>query len=351
MELMKGSIFFFLLIMQGCSTAGYLMEQGLGQLKLQWSGVPNEEVLQNPAISEEVKFKIRLVQDAKQFFNHYFSHQSGGIYSKTVFLESRAVSWLVIASKPDEIAAFEHHFPLMGSFPYLGFFSKADAESFAQGLEAQGLVTWLRPVLAYSTLGYLEDRILSSFFEYDEVELVELVFHEMFHTLFFIKDNVELNENLASFFADRLLDQYFGDRAELKRFRREMRAHKALENQLVRLALELKGEFAKMRPNLSAEKANAHTRRFVEELLLPVVRGACEEQGWQGDDCPDRAERWNQARFAALLTYEQEQDFLQQLFAREATDSRGFLRQLKRWYREWKKGDRREDFTSFLRSR
>ena len=120
---------------------------------------------------------------------------------------------------------------------------------------------------------------------------------------------------------------------------------------LVRLALELKSEFKKMRPNLPAAKANAHTQRFVEELLVPVVRATCVEQGWVEDDCPDKAHRWNQARFAALLTYEEEQDFLRGLSEREALAPRAFLQKLKQWYREWQKGDRKEDFTSFLRKR
>lgn len=338
-----------LLLIQGCSTPSYLAKQGWGQLKIQWSGIPNEKVLADPKVSDEIKFKIRLVEDAKKFFEHYFTHKGGGIYSKTTFLESRAVTWLVIASRPDRIEAHEHTFPFMGSFPYLGFFAKDDAKDFAEDLEDDGLVTWTRPVLAYSTLGYLEDRILSSFFEFDEVELVELVFHEMFHTLFFIKDNVDLNENLASYFADAMLEEYYLDNPTLKLYRRNQMGRKVLEKQLVRMALELRSEFEKMRPNLSAERANEHTKRFVREILLPVVRETCVEQGWIDDDCPDKAEKWNQARFAALLTYEEEQDFLTGLANSKGLSLRAFLGQLKAWYADWKKGDQKDDFTTYLR--
>ncbi|MBY0517649.1 MAG: aminopeptidase [Bacteriovoracaceae bacterium] len=342
-------IFFLLVIISGCGTTKYVVKQGWGQLSLQWSGIPNEKVLNDPKISEDIKFKIRLIEDAKAFFTHYFEHKSQGIYTKTVFLDEKAVSYLVIASKPDDVEAFEHSFPFVGSFPYLGFFSKSDAKDFKEDLEEDGLVTYVRPVLAYSTLGYFEDRILSSFFEYEEVELVELVFHEMFHTLFFAKNEVELNENLASYFAHDLLDEYYKDSPKLKKYREDELSREVLHKKLVRYAQELKEEFKKMKPNLSAQRANEHTRRFVHELLIPAINEACASQGWEGEACPNQEEKWNQARLAALLTYEEEQDFLRELSDKKSLSLRAFFQQIESWYASWKKGKQKDDFTTYLR--
>lgn len=339
----------FLLLLSGCTTGSYLVKQGWGQLKISMSGTTNDKVMSDPAISDEVKFKIRLIEDAKAFFSHYFAHDAGDIYSKTIFLDSKAVSWLVIASRPEEIKAHEYEFPFMGAFPYIGFFQKSDAEDFKSDLEEDGFVTFMRPVFAYSTLGYLEDRILSSFFEYDEVELVELVFHELFHTLFFVKNQVELNENLASFFADRLLDEYYKDNPTLKMYRRDQVERRLLEKKLVSYAKELRREFDKMRPNLNAEKANLHTQRFVRELLVPAIKESCQKQGWLGDDCPDKEEKWNQARLAAMLTYEEEQDFLTDLSAKHPSTLKQFLEQLRSWYKQWDASDKKLEFTDYLK--
>ena len=195
-------------LVAGGATTGYIMKQGWGQLKLQWKSEKNDKLLTSNDISEETKFKIRLIEDAKKFFEHYFAINVGGIYSKTTMLDNEAVTWLVIASAPDKVEAKEFDFPFVGSFPYIGFFSKDDAEDFRLGLEKDGQITYMRPVFAYSTLGHLEDRILSSFFHYDEIELVELVFHELFHVAFFAKDEVDLNENLAQWFASALMKEY-----------------------------------------------------------------------------------------------------------------------------------------------
>lgn len=341
-----------LLLLQGCSTTGYIMKQGWGQLKLQWNGVKNDKLLASDQVSEETKFKIRLIEDAKKFFEHYFAMDTGGIYSKTSVLDNEAVTWLVIASAPDKVEAQEFDFPFVGSFPYIGFFSKDDAESFRHGLERDGKVTYMRPVYAYSTLGHLEDRILSSFFHFDEIELVELVFHELFHVAFFVKDEVELNENLAQWFASALLDEYFKDSTVLKRYRESQQKEKLLEQRLVQLGLLLREEFDKMRPNLTAERANTHAARFVREILIPVIDEACKDAGWVGRECPNDAQKWNQARLAAILTYEEEQSFIDAVATRHQFTPRSFLAQLKRWQKEWKKSDpREEEFTLFLKKK
>lgn len=343
--------YFFLLLLLGCSTPTYLVKQGLGQLKIQWSSTPNERVLSDPKVSDEVKFKIRLIEDAKKFFEAYFAHPAQGIYSQTTFLDEKAVTWLVVASRPDAIEAVEHSFPFLGAFPYLGFYQRSDAESFAEELEREGLVTFQRPVYAYSTLGYLEDRILSSFFQYEEVELVELVFHEMFHTLFFVKDHVDLNENMASYFSDQLLNEYYKDSPKLAKYRADAARGEAFEAFLVATTRELMAEFEKLRPNLSTETANAVTGRFVREIILPELRKLCAAQERDAEDCPDQEEKWNQARLAALMTYQDEQDILKDIVAARKLGLRELLGQIRAWYKQWEKGDQDEEFAEFLKSR
>ena len=206
----------FLFTLSSCAKLGYLTEQGIEQMKIQWKGKPNEHYLDDPKTPEKIKNKILLVGEYKKYFYHYFNEKPTDIYSKTTMLNNRAVTYLVIATPHTKIEAHEFEFPFMGSFPYIGFFQKDSAKEFAKELEEdENLVTWIRPVYAYSTLGYLEDRILSSFFQYDDVELAELVFHELFHTILFIKDEVDLNENLANLYGKELLKEYFKDRPEL----------------------------------------------------------------------------------------------------------------------------------------
>ena len=192
-------VFSSLLLFSGCAKVSYVLNQGVGQLKLQNNGQDNDKVLKDPLVKEKDKEKIRKIGEYKDYFFSYFNQKRTAIYSKTSILKQEAVSYLVIASQYDEVKAKEEKFPFVGKFPYLGFFDEKDAISHQKKLELLDYITWRRPVYAYSTLGYLTDNILSSFFYYNEFDMAEMIFHELFHTVFFIKNEVDLSENIAKF--------------------------------------------------------------------------------------------------------------------------------------------------------
>lgn len=336
--------------LSSCTMVGYLTEQGIEQAKLQYNGRKNDEVLEDPKVDEDVKRKILLIGEYKKYFYHYFARPTTSIYSKTTMLENKAVTYLVIASPHTKIEAHEFNFPFMGNFPYIGFFKKDSAKSFAEKLhKKENLVTYIRPVYAYSSLGYFEDRILSSFFHYDDVELAELIFHELFHTVFFIKDEVDLNENLANLFGKALLQEFFRGRPELTRFLETERKKNLLSARVVELIAILQTEFAKLGGFITDEKSDELTKRFVSEVFLPEINQYCQTLALPPEDCEIK-EEWNQASFAAFLTYEEEQDFLQELQKEKALDLKGFLVWLEQEYKAFGKQKKAESFTEYLKS-
>jgi len=50
---------------------------------------------------------------------------------------------------------------------------------------------------AYSTLGYFDDPVLSTFIAYREPDLARLVFHELAHQVVYVKDDTAFNESFA----------------------------------------------------------------------------------------------------------------------------------------------------------
>lgn len=341
-----------LFLLPACTQLSYYTEQGYNFAKLQWlTSRANENVLADPDVSEKTKHKILLVQEYKKFFYHYFNTRETDIYTRTTMLENEAVSYLVIASPHTKIEAHEFSFPFVGSFPYIGFYKKSSAKRFARKLrKKENLVTYVRPVYAYSTLGYFEDRILSSFFEYDDVELAELIFHELFHTIFFIKDEVELNENLANFYGKELLKEYFKDRKELVDYIAKEEKKDLLRQRIVELISVLQAEFNKLGGFLTDEKADELTRRFVDEVLRPDLTQRCEEMELPKDECEFK-HQWNQASFAAFLTYEEEQDFLGSVQGKLGLDLRGLLEWLRKQHKEFQKKDGEGSFTDYLKKK
>lgn len=343
------NILMLLFLSSSCAMLGYISEQGVEQVKLQWNGRDNEELLNDPAVSEEMKRKIMLIGEYKKFFYHYFGEKKSSIYSKTTILSNKAVTYLLIASTRTKIEAKEFEFPIMGSFPYLGFFKKESAEAYARQLmEEENLVTYIRPVYAYSTLGYFEDRILSSFFEYNDIELAELVFHELFHTIFFIKNEVELNENLATLYGKALLHEYFKGRPELKSHLETEEKKRLLNKRVVELIGILQTEFGKLGGFITPDVADTLTQRFVSEVFRPDLIEYCQKIKLDESEC-DIKENWNQATFAAFLTYEEEQDFLEKLRDQNNFDLKQYLSWLRMEYKNYDKQEAIASFTDYLK--
>jgi Putative aminopeptidase len=338
-------------LLSSCGNLSYLTEQGYQQMRLQWRGRDNDEVLQDPKVSEDQKRKILLIGEYKKFFYHYFDKKQTSIYSKTSMLDNKAVTYLVIASSHTKIEAHEFEFPFVGSFPYIGFFKKDSAKDFAKDLEKEDYVTWIRPVYAYSTLGYLEDRILSSFFHYDDVELAELIFHELFHTVFFIEDEVDLNENLASLFARDLLFEYFKDRPELKSYLKLEEKKKLVNQRIVELIGILQTEFAKLGGFITKDLGDTMTKRFVTEIFKPEIKNLCSKLEIPEDEC-EMKEDWNQAAFAAFMTYEEDQKFLEKLRLEKKLGLKEFFNWLKVELKDFEKNKKKDEtFTDRLKSK
>jgi len=340
---------FLLLLLVSCSQLSYLTEQGFSQLKLQWKGVENEKVLADPNVDAEIKRKITLIQEYKKFFYKYFDKKETGIYSKTSILDQEAVTYLLIASPKTKIESHKFSFPFFGEFPYIGFFNKASAINYSKRLEKKGFSVYLRPVYAYSTLGYFEDRILSSFFYYSDLDLAELIFHELFHTIFFIKNDVDLNENLANYFGKELVRIYFKNDPRLEEYEKSLGHDKLVSQKIVDMIHILQDEFEKLSTHLTDEKADEITQNFVNEIFLPQLRLFCDERGISRRDCMSESS-WNQARFAAFLTYEEEQDLISDLQKQLKLSFDDFYQWLIDEYKVFKK-EKADSFTEYLRAK
>lgn len=309
-------------------------------------GVKNEKLLQDDKIPGEVKDKLQKIETYKKHFYSFWDMKPTGIYSKTTLLKQDAVTYLVIASQYNEIKAREECFPFMGCFPYLGFFSQEKALSFAKDLSAENWETYVRPVYAYSTLGYFEDTILSSFFHYKDFELAELIFHELFHTLFFIEDEVDLNEALATYFAREMALDYFSY-SDLQRKGKKAREenYAALNRSFVKTIRELKEIYKKKAPKSPAE-AKKLREEFQENVIFPKMRKIC--QDLKIDYCFPVEGEWNNARMAAFLTYQDKGSDLLELHQGLGLDLKGFYQHIKAAYETFKKDDLEGSFTKYL---
>lgn len=341
-----------ILLLSSCAKLNYLYEQGVGQMALLSKGVDNDKAIKNVRIPRENRDKIKKIEDLKKYFYSFWQKKETSIYSQTTILKTRAVSYLVIASPVNEIKAVETCFPFMGCFPYLGFFNYKSANEFSKSFNKEDYSTWIRPVYAYSTLGYLNDNILSSFFQYDDVELTELIFHELFHTIFFVKNEVELNENLANFFSEKMLQIYFkekGNVESLKQYQIQSKKDQEIKKKIVYLSLRLNELYKNLMPS-NVEDSKKILEEFLDSTFRPEIEKVCLELYKSIKDCGVLDKKWNNARFAAFLTYENKADDLSSLFEKTGGDLKGFYKYISKKYDEYEKRDNIVDvgFSKFL---
>jgi hypothetical protein len=123
-----------------------------------------------------------------------------------------------------------------------------------------------------------------------------------------------------------------------------------ISNRIVQLIGILQDEFKKLGGFLTDDKADELTQRFIAEVFSPDIKNMCKKLALADDECEVK-EEWNQAAFAAFLTYEEEQDFLQKLKDHHKLDLRQFLKWLKSEYKKFKRQNKFENFTDFLKSK
>jgi predicted aminopeptidase len=345
---------FFLLtllgISTGCAKFNYLYEQGIGQMSLLSKGKDNKEMLSSVRVPKTQKEKIQKIEELKKYFYKYWGKKETRIYSQTTMLKNKAVTYLVIVSPYQEIKAVENCFPFMGCFPYLGFFNLSSAKDFAKEKESENFVTWIRPVYAYSTLGYFTDTILSSFFEYDDYELAELIFHELYHTIFFVKNEVDMNENLAMYFSEHMLEDYFASigQSEYAKFEHKKDEDtKQIKNLVVILANELQEMYKALLPK-TKEEGEAILNEFLEDKFKVEVMKKCQALNIQPKDCFPLERKWNNASFAAFLTYEKKSNDLASLQKKLGLDLKGYYNWIAQKYDSFLNQREVEDFEVYL---
>jgi len=325
-------LFPVLLILSSCSQISYIVSQGVGQLKLQNRARDNQEVLKDKRVPQENKHQIKLVEKSKTYFYRYFGLPEKAIYSKTSFLDEEAVTYLVTSSPYHIIKATGECFPIVGCFPYLGFFSKENALKYKKRKEEEGYVSSIRPVYAYSTLGYFSDPIISSFFHFSDKELVRLVFHELFHTVLFVRDQVDINEALANFFAEKLSEKFWKWDENEKAYRlKEKQKKRVLEDQIVELTQKLQARYKKanMPEKMSPQKAQEELNRFLSQVFEPKLKAFCSQNGFSREDCYPLDMEWNNAKFSEYLVYEERRGEIEALWNKLGLDLKAFYRYLK----------------------
>jgi predicted aminopeptidase len=176
----------------------YLLQSAEGQLSLMSKREPIARVIDEPSTPPKLRAQLQSVTAIRDFASHQLGLPDNGSYRKYADIGRAYVVWNVVAAPEFSVDPKKWCFPIVGCVAYRGYFVEARARRFAAGLHAQGFDVVVGGVAAYSTLGHFDDPILSTMVSWNDVELAEIIFHELTHQLLYVPNDAAFNEALAT---------------------------------------------------------------------------------------------------------------------------------------------------------
>lgn len=190
------AVFAFLLL-SGCDTLAYYGQAIGGHFHLLAQARPIDSWLADPATPGELKQRLETAQRIREFATRELHLPDNASYTTYADLGRRFAVWNVFAAPKFGVDPKPECFPFTGCVAYRGFFSEGEAQRYAEALRKQGYDVYVGGVLAYSTLGWFDDPLLSTFIRYPESQVARLVFHELAHQLVYARNDTTFNESFA----------------------------------------------------------------------------------------------------------------------------------------------------------
>lgn len=253
------------------SSGCYYAHLAAGQARIVCGRVPIERALETDRdLRPDERAALALVPEIRRFAIERLGLRDTGSYRTFYDTGGGPVSWNVSAAPRTLLEPHLWRFPFVGEAPYKGFFDLEKAREEAHRLARDGLDVYVRPVAAYSTLGWFDDPVFRPMLGGGAGDLARTIIHEMVHATVFRPGDAEFNESLATFLGEegalRFLDEKFGpDSVEARAARDE--AHDA------RLFEEFLGALAR-RLDLLYKSAAPETAKLVrrEEIFAAARR-------------------------------------------------------------------------------
>jgi len=194
---MKKLLLLLLVFTAGCESLSYYSQAIRGQLGLMGAARPVDDWLADPATPAELRARLETSQRIREFASSRLALPQNGSYGTYADLGRPYAVWNVYAAPRFSVEAKQECFPFAGCVSYRGFFSEEAARRHAARLREEGNDVYLGGVPAYSTLGWFDDPLLSTFIRYSDVQLARLMFHELAHQRVYLKGDTAFNESFA----------------------------------------------------------------------------------------------------------------------------------------------------------
>lgn len=291
-----------LALLSGCASLGYYAQAAQGQFSVLYKAKPINEWLSDSLVNESLKTKLRRVQEIREFAVRELGLPDNASYKKYADLKRPFVVWNVVATPEFSLVPEQWCFPVAGCVDYRGYYDKEAALSFAQDLRKKGLDVRVTGVPAYSTLGWFNDPVLSTFIHYPEPEVARLIFHELAHQVAYATGDSPFNESFATAVEEVGLSRWLDARGD-DTMRDSYRIYRGRRDEFLALLNKYR---LKLEANYQQPISDDEKRQRKSELMQSIQIGySVLKQTWGGYSGYDRwfNEPVSNAHFALIATY------------------------------------------------
>ena len=252
----------------GCAQLGYYAQAMHGQSSLMSAAKPIEELLLDSDVDTGLRLRLAKARQIRQFAVSNLGLPDNASYKSYADLQRPFALWNVVATPELSLRPLQWCFPIAGCVIYRGYYNQDDAQKFATALRVDGYDVQVIGVPTYSTLGWFNDPVLSTFIRYSDGELARLIFHELAHQVVYIKNDTQFNESFATAVEEEGVERWFALHGDVNA-KRLYAAAKARRVEFLGLLLRYRTELAR---NYARSASDTEKRISKAEIFAALQR-------------------------------------------------------------------------------
>jgi predicted aminopeptidase len=317
-------------LLASCSTLNYYSQAAQGQLELLSDARPIDDWIADPGTSSKLRLRLETARQIRRFAVSEMALPDNNSYKNYAALKRKYVLWNVVATPELSLKPLQWCFPVAGCVNYRGYYSKDDAEAYANELRADGNDVEVGGVPAYSTLGWFSDPLISTFINYPDAELARMIFHELAHQIVYAQGDSQFNESFASTVEEVGVERWlerFGNQAMRDRLCALQEPQARFPGAAAQVPQGPRAELRRGRPQRQRKARGQGAPVHGAEGRIPGPEG-----NWGGYAGYDRffEQPLSNAHLASIATYEDFVPAFRAMLRREGSFPR-FYKSVKRW--------------------
>jgi predicted aminopeptidase len=186
------------MLLSACADIGYYWHSTKGHLSIMNKRVGISTLLEDPDLDSKLRSRLLLVQKIRDFSIEALALPDNRSYTNYSQLNRPYVLKNLFAAPEFSTRLQTWCYPIAGCASYRGYYDEDLLSKFVATLKDDKSDIYIGEVPAYSTLGWFDDPVLSSFINWPDAQLAGLIFHELTHQRLYVDNDTLFNESLAS---------------------------------------------------------------------------------------------------------------------------------------------------------